>query len=71
MRSGNFTDSGADRHLSKITNYDLSDTDVRMLKLSSEYYERRSKILGRLRKGDWWIAIGIYLVLAGLAIAVL
>ena len=71
MESGKTTATGTDRHLNTVTEDDLSETDIRTLRTSSEYYERRSKILGGLRKGDWWIAIGLYLIIAGVAVAVL
>ena len=38
---------------------------------SSEYYERRSKIRFKWQQGDWWIAIGLYMVLVGVAFIVL
>jgi hypothetical protein len=32
-----------------------------------EYYERRHSIRMRLRKGDWWITVGLYLLTCILA----
>jgi len=50
---------------------DLTSSGLRQLKLSSDFYDRRRKMSERLRKGDWWIALGLYLILAGIAFVVL
>jgi len=38
---------------------------------AARYYERRSRIGIKLARGDWWIAIGVYLILIGIGIVVL
>ena len=50
---------------------DRKKADLQEFEASSEYYERRSRIRFKWHQGDWWIAIGLYLVLVGVAFVVL
>ena len=38
---------------------------------TADYFEQRSKVWVKLSKGDVWIAIGIYLVMASIAFVVI
>ncbi len=38
--------------------------------LSVVAYERRSKMWTRFNYGDWWIAIGVYLVFCSMAFVI-
>jgi hypothetical protein len=49
----------------------VDGADLQEFEASSEYYERRSRIRFKWQQGDWWIAIGLYLVLVGVALVVL
>lgn len=50
---------------------DYSDTDIRQFQVTSDFYDRRSRIWSKIRKGDLWIALGVYLFLSGVAFVVL
>lgn len=38
---------------------------------SSASYERRRKMWAEFNQGDWWIALGLYLILSSVAFVVL
>ena len=38
---------------------------------STASYERRRKMWARFNQGDWWIAVGLYLFLCGVAFVAL
>lgn len=48
---------------------DLGETDLHGL--SADFYERRRKMWVGLNRADWWIAVGVYLILSSVAFAVL
>ena len=52
-------------------NDNLNQTGLKEFKDSPAYYERRSKIGTRLGRSDWWITIGVYLVIVGVAFVIL
>lgn len=45
--------------------------DLQEFNASPELYERRSRIRFKWQQGDWWIAVGLYLVLVGVALVIL
>jgi hypothetical protein len=52
-------------------NNNLDETGWHAAGASAEHYERCRKSRIRMRQGDWWIAIGLYLVLVSVAFVVL
>jgi len=50
-------------------NENISDTTLQ--KASADFYERRTKMWTNFTRGDFWIAIGLYLILASAAFVVL
>lgn len=50
-------------------NDDIEDTGFQ--KASADFYERRASMWTNFTRGDFWIAIGLYLILAGAAFVVL
>ena len=46
------------------------EADLKEFEASSAHYERRSRIRLKWHQGDIWIAIGLYLVLVGVAFVV-
>ena len=50
-------------------NDELYETDLE--RVSAVSYERRREMWTKFDKGDWWIAIGVYLILSGMAFVVL
>ena len=49
-------------------NDDLYETELE--RASADVYEQRRKIWLRMNKGDWWIAVAIYLAFASMAFVV-
>jgi hypothetical protein len=41
------------------------------LGVSADYYEQRHKSRIKFSKGDWWIAVGLYLLFVGVAFVIL
>jgi hypothetical protein len=63
--SGRAVGTGADMLMS-------DDTDESTLeKASAALYGRRERILTKITKGDFWIAIGLYLTMASVAFVIL
>lgn len=60
-RTRSITDAGQKERLEEIA----------LQKASADIYERRWKNEIKGSKGDWWIAIGLYLVLTSIAFVVL
>jgi hypothetical protein len=60
-----------DNPISQADNDNLNQTGLQEFNDSPAYYERRSKIGMKLGRNDWWIAIGVYLVIVGVAFVVL
>ena len=54
-----------------VANDEFSDYDARQYQVSSDFYGRRSKIWSKIRRGDLWIALGLYLLLSGVAFVIL
>jgi len=50
-------------------NDDLYETDLE--RVSADDYEQRRKIWTEFNRGDWWIAVAVYLLLSGVAFVVL
>lgn len=48
-----------------------SDEEIALQKISADYYERSWRNRINERQGDLWIALGLYLILAGIAFVVL
>ncbi len=46
---------------------DDSDDDVALQQASARHYERRQKLWADFYRGDWWIAIGLYLIISSVA----
>ncbi len=38
---------------------------------SPVYYEQRSKINKELRRGEWWIVVGVYLIIISIGFVIL
>ena len=47
------------------------DYDKAMSKFSANCYERRGRLWARFHQGDLWVAIGLYLIMSGVAFVVL
>ena len=75
MKRNEITDSVNEQPVNQADNQAANDnfneTDLREFEASSEYYERRSRYRIKLQRGDWWIAVGLYLILFGVAFVVL
>ena len=51
----------------------VSSTDesgIHQLEDSASSYKIRSHIRDRFRRGDWWIVVGIYMILGAVALVV-
>ena len=55
----------------KAAHDNLDESGWHALGVAADYYERRHKSRIKFSKGDWWIAIGVYLVFASVAFVVL
>ena len=75
MKRNVLTDSVIDQPISRdddeAANDNFNETDLQAFEASSDYYERRSRNRIKLHQGDWWIAVGLYLILLGVAFVVL
>ena len=75
MKRDELTDSVNDQPVSQVddeaANDNFKETDLKEFEASSDHYERRSRIRIKLHQGDWWIAVGLYLILIGVAFVVL
>ncbi len=75
MKRDELTDSVNDQPVSQVddeaANDNFNETDLQEFEASSDYYERRSRNRIKLRQGDWWIAVGVYLILIGVAFVAL
>jgi len=60
-----------DHTISGADDDNLSQTGLQEFKDSPAYYERRSKIGTKLGRGDWSIAIGVYLIIISVALVIL
>ena len=48
---------------------DVFETELQ--KISADAYERRRRTRARLRRGELWIAVGLYLILCSIAFLIL
>jgi hypothetical protein len=71
MRGNGLTGSVDDQRIHNVENSEFDETESLQHEAAADYFERRSRMWIRLGQGDVWIAIGIYLILASIAIAVL
>lgn len=62
-------DEQIDQAEAEPENGELNEFDLRAI--SAESYERRRLIWTKFKRGDWWIAVGLYLVLSSVAFVVL
>ena len=63
------TDGQIDQAEAESENGEPNEFDLRAI--SAESYERRRLIWTKFKRGDWWIAVGLYLVLSSVAFVVL
>ena len=54
----------------KVAKDGLDESGWHELGAAADYYERRHKRTIQFSKGDWWIAIGLYLLFVGVAFVV-
>lgn len=45
--------------------------DIALAKASADFYGRRERMWTKFNQGDFWIAIGLYLILSSVAFVVL
>ena len=48
---------------------DPYETDLE--RLSALHYERRGRMWGKFNRGDWWVAVGVYLILSSVAFVIM
>lgn len=71
MKRYEFGQTVNDELVSQIEEEAANDNfDEIMQKASADYYERRWKYQAKDHKADWCIAVGLYLILAGVAFVV-
>ena len=46
------------------------EDEIRELKASADIYAHRSNTRKARQRGDWWVAIGVYLLLASVALVI-
>ena len=46
-------------------------SEIERMSESADHYENRRKMKKSMGRGDWWVAIGIYLILSGIAVVIL
>ncbi|MDA0679393.1 MAG: hypothetical protein O2880_03555 [Proteobacteria bacterium] len=49
---------------------DVDPEEAELLKASANAYDRRMKSRVTEHHGDWWIAVALYMILAGIAFAI-
>ena len=54
----------------EVTEIDRTTTDLHEYESSADLYNRRARFQANMSKGDWWIGVGLYLVLLRIAFAV-
>ena len=71
MKRSEFRRTANDELVSQLEDEAVNDNlDEIMQKASADYYERRWKYRANDHKADWCIAVGLYLILAGVAFVV-
>ncbi len=50
-------------------NNDFYETDLE--RFSAAHYKQRGRIWRKFNRGDWWIAVGVYLILSSVAFVVM
>lgn len=63
-----FDDCDQDRHLDATVS---GQADLQEFRDSPVYYEQRSKINKESGRGEWWIAIGVYLIIISIGFVIL
>ncbi len=59
------------RHVSDTVREDYSaNVDLKEYEDSADLYSQRALSRTRMRKGDWWIAISLYLLLFSMGVAI-
>ena len=73
MKRNEFRRTGNDQLTSQTENELANDKldEIALQKASANYYEQRWRNRIKDRQGDWWIAIGLYLIFASVAFVVL
>ena len=59
------------RQTSRIDDDDTGQPGLQEFRDSPDYYEHRSKIGFKLGPGDWWIVVGVYLVIVSVGLVIL
>ena len=72
MKRVEFRQTGPDLLSSQVDGKVESDDakETAFQKASAKYYERRQKFWADFNRGDWWIAIGLYLIISSVAFVV-
>ena len=66
-----------DRHAEQVTGHETSETasgnrdDGRFDTATVECYKRRKQVLSSAQRTEWWMAIAVVLITAGVAFVVL
>ena len=68
---GSVNDQAISQVDDEAANDNFNETELQEFEASSAYYERRSRNRIKLHQGDWWIAVGLYLILLGVAFVAL
>jgi len=75
MKRNQLPDSVSDQSTSQVdhdaADENINETDLLLFKASAEHYERRWRNRIKFNRGDWWLAIGVYLMLASVAFVAL
>jgi hypothetical protein len=72
MKHKNSRRTDSDRAVGEGADMLANDTDESTLEqASADFYGRRERIRTKITKGDFWIAIGMYLTLASVAFVIL
>ena len=58
-------------HVSEeVSAENCTDSDTQEYEVSADLYSQRARSRANIRKGDWWVAVGLYLILFGIAFVV-
>jgi hypothetical protein len=52
------------------TEADTAGLSLKRYEESAKTYGQQARLRANMRKGDWWIAIGLYLILLSLGVAI-
>ena len=53
-----------------VKEIDRTTTDLHQYESSADLYDQRARFRAKLNKGDWWIGVGLYLMLLSVAFVV-